>query len=405
MTKTKLIQINTVCNTSTGHIMGDIARGANDAGLDTMIIYGRRMPFEDLNCVKVGNSFFFWLHVALTTAFDLQGLGSILITRRIVNILRRENPDIIHLHNIHGYYLNYPILFKYLKDEFKGKVYWTLHDCWTFTGHCAHYVAAGCDKWKTGCSHCPCKKEYPISFGLDASKRNYARKKKCFTKVPNMTLIVPSNWLKSQVQQSFLKDYPTIVVNNGIDVKRFSYKKCDGIRAKYNIPEGKKIILGVSSIWNYKKGFDDFIKLSEVLPDDYIIVLVGLSSSQKAALPKNIVGVVKTADQDELVKLYSEAYIFMNPSLEESFSLVTIEAMSCGLPVIVLDTSAVGELVCPGVGMVLHEHGSEDYLDAIKHIDSKIKTGEYDRTYIAEYASKYTKKAMTDRVLEIYKNA
>ncbi|PWT26190.1 glycosyltransferase [Butyrivibrio fibrisolvens] len=402
MTKTKLIQINTVCNTSTGHIMGDIARGANEAGFDTMIIYGRRMPFDDLNCVKVGNSAFFWLHVALTTAFDLQGLGSILITRKIVNILRRENPDIIHLHNIHGYYLNYPILFKYLRNEFKGRVFWTLHDCWAFTGHCAHYVAAGCDKWKTGCSHCPCKNEYPISWGLDSSKGNYARKKKFFSGIPNMTLIVPSDWLKNQVQESFLKDYRTIVVNNGIDVKRFSYNKCEDIRDKYGIADGKKIILGVSSVWNRKKGFDDFIKLSEVLPDDYVIVLVGLSPSQKVTLPKNIVGVVKTADQDELIKLYSEAYIFMNPSLEESFSLVTVEAMSCGLPAIVLDTSAVGDLVSPEVGVVLHEHESEDYLNAIKNIDDKIKAGEYDRSSISEYAGRYSKASMINSMLKIY---
>ena len=402
MSKPKLIQINTVCNTSTGHIMGDIARGAGAAGFDTMIIYGRRMPFDDLNCVKVGNSFFFWLHVALTTAFDLQGMGSILITRKIVNILRRENPDIIHLHNIHGYYINYPILFKYLRNEYKGKVYWTLHDCWAYTGHCAHYVAAGCDKWKIGCEHCPCKGEYPISWGMDASKVNYNRKKRLFTGIPNMTLIVPSKWLKSQVQQSFLKDYNTIVVNNGIDVERFSYSKDDSIRAKYGIGKDQKIILGVSSVWNRKKGFDDFIKLSKVLPKEYTIVLVGLSPAQKTALPKDIVGIVKTSNQDELIKLYSEAYIFVNPSLEESFSLVTVEAMSCGLPVIVLDTSAVGELVTSKSGIVLHDHDSDDYLRAIESIDSKIQSGEYNRDAISEYAHRYSKKAMTDRILEIY---
>lgn len=382
--------------------MGDIARGASEAGFDTMIIYGRRMPFDDLNCVKVGNSAFFWLHVALTTAFDLQGLGSILITRKIVNILRRENPDIIHLHNIHGYYLNYPILFKYLRNEFKGKIFWTLHDCWAYTGHCAHYVAAGCDKWKTGCSHCPCKNEYPISWGLDSSKSNYARKMKYFSGIPNMTLIVPSAWLKSQVQQSFLKDYRTIVVNNGIDVQRFSYNKCEDIRTKYGIAEDKKIILGVSSVWNRKKGFDDFLELSKNISDEYIIVLVGLNKAQKASLPKGVVGIIKTADQYELVKLYSEAYIFVNPSLEESFSLVTVEAMACGLPVIALDTSAVGELVDQEVGIVLHNHRCEDYIKAIEVIDSRIRSGEYTRDYIAKYAHRFSKKNMTDRMLELF---
>lgn len=397
--KKKLVQINTVCNTSTGRIMGNIQREAIRQGYDAVSFVGRRKVFEDVPCEKFGNPFSFWLHVAWNTAFDRQGYASWFHTRRLVSRLREIQPDIIHLHNLHGYYLNLPVLFRYLNEEFTGKLFWTFHDCWPFTGHCPHYVMAGCDKWILGCHHCPNKKVYPISFFLDASSKNYEDKKKMFSHLEKLTVIVPSEWMAAQVRQSFFRGYPLKVISNGIDLKLFSYRPDSRVFGKYHIPQDKKVLLGVANIWEHRKGFEDFMQLAADLSDDYRIVMVGVSKRQLKMLPGNVIGIERTGDQKELAALYSVAEIFINPSLEESFSLVTVEAFACGTPVIVLDTSAVAELVTPDNGIVLHEHESADYLRAIE----RIETMRLDRKKVAQTARKYDVDKINAEIVALYK--
>jgi glycosyltransferase involved in cell wall biosynthesis len=394
----KLVQINTVCNTSTGRIMGDIQREANRQGYDTISFVGRRKSFSDIKCEKIGNPLSFWIHVAITTVFDRQGYGSYFMTKKLVKRIKEEKPDIIHLHNLHGYYLNLPLLFDYLNNEYKGRVFWTFHDCWPITGHCPHFVAAKCYKWKTGCSKCPNKKQYPISLFVDASKRNYIDKKNMFTSLKNLTILTPSEWMADWIRDSYMGKYPIKVVNNWIDLEQFQYKPNTSVMKKYNIPENKKILLGVANVWDKRKGLQDFISLSCNLPSEYVIVLVGLSKIQIKSMPSNIIGLRHTDNRDELVALYSLSEIFINPSLEESFSLVTVESIACGTPVIVLDTSAVKELVYDDNGQVLHGHTSEDYLKAIKVIENK----KLKRDEVAKTAVKYDKDKLVARIVEIY---
>lgn len=398
----KLIQINTVCNVSTGHIMGEIQKAAESDGFITLSIFGRRKGFTNLPCRKIGNPISFWLHVALTTVFDLHGMGSYFVTKKIIRVLRNENPDIIHLHNMHGYYLNYPLLFAYLKNEYKGKIFWTFHDCWPFTGHCAFYTMAACEKWRNGCNQCPNKKEYPISLIKDSSSHNYRMKKEYFTGIRNLTIIVPSEWMNRQVQYSFMKEYRVKTIHNGIDTKIFQYHENNDVYKKYGINEDKKIILGVAAYWTERKGLDDFVELARHISDDYVIVLVGLSLKQQNVLPSNIIGIQRTESREELAKIYSASYIFMNPSIEESFSMVTVEAMACGLPVIALDTSAVGELVDQSTGIVLHTHTSEDFMSAIGKIKNLIDDGTISRSKITSRAQNYSVKIMTEDIIDLY---
>ena len=395
----KLIQINTVCNTSTGKLMGDIQKKANELGYETLSIVGRRKVFQDIRCEKIGNGVSFWIHVIINTVFDRQGYGSYFLTKKIVSRLRKENPDIIHLHNLHGYYINLPILFDFLSKEFKGKIFWTFHDCWPVTGHCAYFTAIGCEKWKNGCNKCPNKTEYPISLFLDASGKNYEDKRKMFNSLDNLTIITPSEWLAEIVKESYLNRYPVRVVNNGIDLKKFSYRKPQNeIFKKYGINKEKKTILGVASIWDARKGMKDFLLLAKSLSAEYQILLVGLSQKQIQGLPENIVGVKRTENQEELAMIYSLAQVFMNPSLEESFSLVTVEAIACGTPAIVLDTSAVKELVCDDNGIVLSRHEPEDYIKAIRKLEAKQLT----RETIMETARKYDADAFAQKVIDLY---
>ena len=394
----KLIQINTVCNGSTGNIMYQIQKYAQDNGYETLSLYGRRNGFKDVLCAKYGNVISFWIHVILTTVFDAHGLGSYFHTRRMVKRIQKEKPDIIHLHNIHGYYLNLPILFNYLKNQYTGKIVWTFHDCWPMTGHCPHFVAVQCNKWKEECGNCPNKKIYPISWGLDGSKRNYYMKKQLFTAVKDMVIICPSKWLRDIVKQSYLKEAKCVVVPNGIDLKTFYPREEDTVTQKYNLPIDKKIILGVASVWDERKGLKVFKTLANSISEKYEIVLVGLSKRQIARLPKNMIGIPKTESADELAQLYTKSTIFINPSKEESFSLVTIEAMACGTPVIAMDTSAPKELVKDINGILLSDSRVENYLEAIHYIEGK----RFSRKKIVDSVQQYSVENMTNSVLEIY---
>ena len=397
--KKKLIQINTVSNTSTGKLMGDIQRKADACGYETLSIVGRRKPFSDLSCIKIGNPISFWCHVGITTLFDKHGYGSYFATKKVIRVLRREKPDIIHLHNLHGYYLYLPLLFRYIKNEFTGQLFWTFHDLWPVTGHCAHFTAAGCEKWKTGCEKCPQKKQYPVSLFLDGAKKNYENKKRLFSDFSNLTIVVPSMWMEQQVNKSFMSKYPIRVIPNGIDLETFTYRAdYQELYEKYGIDNKKKILLGVASIWNNRKGLGDFLRLAEILSGEYQIVLVGLSRQQIKKLPQNITGIRRTENKDELVKLYSMAHIFVNPSVEESFSLVTAEALACGTPIIVLDTSAVKDFVCQENGVVLHTPDPEDYMDAIRIMEEK----KMSRETIRETALKYDVKRYGERIMELY---
>ena len=403
-----LIEINTVVNNSTGRIMHDIQREADISGMETLSIVGRRHVYTDAPCVKFGNALSFWIHVIWTTLTDRHGLEpvlSVIYTRKMVRRIREANPDIIHLHNIHGYYLHYPTLMKYLAYEYKGKIIWTFHDLWPTTGHCPHYIAVNCNKWMTGCNHCPNKKRYPVSLGLDGSRKNYETKKELFTLLSNLTITVPSEWMASQVRQSFMGKYPVEVIYNGIDTAVFDYNRlavdsytessrCVGKTAWSD----KKILLSVASIWDERKGLNDLVALSDKLSDDYVMVIVGLSKQQINRLPKGVIGITRTENIEELVSLYSRAHIFINPSLEESFSLVTVESLSCGCPCIVLDTSAVAELVNDDNGVVLHSHKPEDYLDAIKSIENR----GYSRESVRATALKYDNKYMLEGYMRLY---
>lgn len=364
----KLVQINVVCNGSTGRIMCDIAKTAEEKGYKTYCFYGRGNANPNVNCIKIGNKLATYFHVLITRLFDKHGHGSYFATKKLINQLRTINPDIIHLHNIHGYYLNLGLLFKYLKNEYKGKTIWTLHDCWTFTGHCSHYTIKKCDKWKTACFNCIQKEAYPKSLLMDSSKKEYEYKKKLFLEVSNLTITTPSNWLADQVKMSFLKDYQIKVINNGIDLNVFKPTKTIDIFTKYNIPKDKKILLGVAGVWGPGKGLDVFTELAKIIDNKKTIVLVGLKEKQLLNLPENIIGIKRTENIEELINIYTQADIFINPSIEETFSLVTLEAMACGTPAIVSDSTATKELIAEGTGFIIKKNNIKQYLEFIADI-------------------------------------
>ena len=346
----KVFQINSVCGVgSTGRIVCDIKQTLEANSDKCQIAYGRGY-YDDSDCIKIESDLVFKAHVFFSRITDRQGFFSTSATKRLVRSIEHFNPDIIHLHNLHGYYLDIRVLFEFLK-KYGKPVVWTLHDCWAFTGHCAYFSFAKCDKWKTGCGQCPQKTAYPASFLLDDSKKSYAEKKRLFTGVKNLNIVTPSNWLNNLVKESFLGEFPVYTINNGIDLSVFN--PVDSNFKEKNNLRGKKIVLGIANIWEKRKGLDDFITLSKMLPDDFKIVLVGLTEKQIAALPSNIMGITRTSNISELVELYSVADVFVNPTMEDNFPTVNIEAIACGTPVITYNTGGSGEMLNEKCGVVV----------------------------------------------------
>lgn len=361
----KVLQINIFGNLSTGRVAVDLYKTLVAKGGEGCVAFARNTIAEDIPHIHIGTDLDVKLHGIMTRLTDKTGFYSTGATKKLIKQIKEYRPDLIHLHNIHGYYLNIELLFEYLKNT-QIPVVWTLHDCWSYTGHCCYYSLVQCNKWQTGCFDCQQKRAYPASVFIDNSKWNYQKKKKLFAGI-NMTLVAVSQWLANEVGQSFLKDYPLKTIYNGIDLNVFRPLNSD-FRNKHSL-KNKKIILGVASTWDVRKGLDDFIKLSAMLDDNYKIVVVGVNAHEMRMLPKNIIGIKRTDSIQELAEIYSAADIFFNASVEETFGLPTVEAMACGTPSIVYNSTALPELIMPGCGYVVQPHDLNQIVKILKEVN------------------------------------
>lgn len=348
----KVLLINSVCGIgSTGRICTDIADQLAQEGNEVRIAYGRGIVPEKYRkyAVKTGTKIGVYANGLKARLFDNEGFNAKRSTKKLIKWVKKYNPDVIHLHNLHGYYLNVEILFGYLKTCGK-KIVWTLHDCWAFTGHCSHFTIAKCERWKAHCLNCPQRTSYPKSF-TDRAMRNYDKKRALFTQVPDLTIVTPSKWLAGLVKESFLKEYPVEVINNGIDLNVFNPTPGD-FKERYGLQD-KKIILGVASVWDKRKGFDDFLKLAERIDDTYRIVLVGVNRKQIKRLPENVIGIQRTNNVTELAEIYTAADVFFNPTHEDNYPTVNLEAQACGTPVLTYNTGGSPECISIISGTVI----------------------------------------------------
>lgn len=362
----RIIQINTVCSHgSTGRIIVELNHIIEATGNEGILAYGRTLGNCNVkNSFLIGNEFDHIMHGLGARIFDRQGFFSKKATRRLVEKIRQYKPDIIHFHNIHGYYLNIKILFEEI-SKMRIPIVWTLHDCWSFTGHCTYFDSVNCSKWKKQCEQCPQKKEYPKSLILDQSRKNYIEKKSLFTKIDNLYIVSPSKWLDGLVGESFLKNYNHRVINNGIDLNVFKPTSSD-FRVRNNLIR-KKILLGVASIWGDRKGYRDFLKLSKIIDENMVILMVGLSKEQCNNLPNNIIGIERTNNVRELSEIYSTSDYFLNFTYQDNFPTTNIEALACGTPVITYNTGGSVECITEKCGGIV-EKG--DYEAALRFIET-----------------------------------
>lgn len=365
----KVLQINSFFTVGgPPRIMNGIYDTLKENGFDCKIAAAREKMYAPEDSYRICSDTEVKVNALKARLFDNEGFNAVRETQRLVEYIKEYDPDIIHLHNLHGYYINIKILFDYLKEANKPVV-WTLHDCWAMTGHCAHFVQIDCEKWKTGCCSCPQSREYPSSLLADRSPKNYAGKKSAYGGIKNMTIVAPSNWLASFVPNSMLKSFSVKAIHNGIDLNMFSYIESD-ILEKNNL-NGKKIILGVAQNWAEKKGLEDFMKLSEILDDVYRIVLIGLTQKQLKTLPSNIFGIARTENVQELIKWYSTASVFINFTYQDTFPTVNIEALACGTPVLTYRTGGSPEAIDDTCGWVVEQGNIEEAAKIIQNMKDK----------------------------------
>ena len=392
----KVLFVNLVYGVgSTGKIIADIMELLKKYGNDVKALYGTGAVSENKDAVKVSGDFGYYFHNFMSRFTDHAGLYSWRATRKLIREIRDFKPDIIHLHTLHGFYVNYEMLFCFLKKA-NIPVVWTLHDCWAFTGHCTHFSQAKCTQWQTECQDCKLLYRYPQCYFKGDVKRNYLRKKNAFTGVKNLVITTPSQWLADQVRQSFLQNYPILVIPNGIDRTIF-HPQSSNLREKYHL-EDKKIVLGVANAWNARKGLSDMLALASRLGLDYQVVLIGLTEKQLPDIPPNVLGILRTMNQTELAQWYSIADVFVNPTYEETFGLTTVEAQACGTPVVVYETDGCPETIASGNGLLVTQGDMQTLEISVRDIaDSRWHAN-------PQKIAQFDKNSVYQKYIELYNN-
>lgn len=395
----KILQINTVyAEGSTGKIAKEIHDICKKHNIECISAYRYTQKFNTKfeDSVEISSPMDSRIHGLLSRITMFKGAFSVFKTIKFIKTVEKYSPDIIHLHNLHGSYINIPILFRYIRKN-QIPVVWTLHDCWSFTAICSHFSMEKCEKWITGCNKCPQRKTLSLSL-TDNTSIVWKFKKYYFTSFKNITFVTPSNWMKNLINQSFFKDYPVVTINNGIDLNLFKPTSSDFI-TKYNLKD-KYIVLGVAFEWNYKKGLDVFIKLANILPDKYKIVLVGVKEEIISQLPLNILCIKKTNNQSELAKIYTAADVFVNPTREETLGLVNIEALACGTPVVTFYTGGSPECIDNTCGSAVN-------IDDIDTLTTEIiricTTHPYYEKECIKHATLFDKNNKLKEYIELYK--
>ncbi len=376
----KLLQINPVLrqSTSTGRIMREIGEVAMAEGWESYVAYSRGRDGEmhsSSKTIPVGSRFDVACHGLYTRLTDRHGLASSAATRRFITEIERLDPDIVHVHNIHGYFLNYRLLFDYLARS-NRRVVWTVHDCWLYTGHCYYYSFVGCDRWQRGCGKCPQRSAFPKSWLFDRSAQNWLDKRQAFASLPKKRfVIVPvSDWICGEMRKSFLKDCDFRVIHNGIDLDVFRpLPDVEAVKTKYGLSQYKTIILGLASIWSKEKGLEDFITMSRMVTSDERIVLVGVDDKTRKRLPENITAIRRTDNVEELARLYAAATAFVNPTWQDNYPTVNLESIACGTPVVTYRTGGSIEAVTPATGRIVEQGDVDGLLAAVRDISARGK--------------------------------
>lgn len=414
----KVIQINTVYKTggSTGRIVYDLKGVMESCGIESYVAFGygyKPDMSERTRIFRIDTERELFISKVQTKLIGHHGFNNIHETIRLLKWIDKINPDIIHLHNIHNHYVNIELLLTYIKKNHIPCVL-TMHDCWTFTGHCAYFDYSGCNKWQTECKKCPNLKDYPVTYALiDPSRWNFMHKRKLFADL-DVTLVTPSKWLAGLVKLSYLKEKHCTVINNGVDLEIFKTREND-IKMKLGI-QRKTMILAMASGFTKRKGIDYLLKIPGMLTDNEVLVLVGVKPEQKHLLPKEkCIGIERTNNVNELAEYYSAADVFINTTLEDNFPTTNIEALACGTPVVTFNTGGsiesvsdgenhieYGKITMTNVGAIVPQRNIDLLLTAVRKICSSGK--KFQASCRAKAESQYEKTYQYTKYVKLYQN-
>ena len=394
--KFKVLQINSVYGSgSTGNIVKNLMLTMRDEGIEPLAAYGIGKEVKDSNILKFSDNLSVNTDILLSRITGRAGCFNRKGTAVLINLIKEKQPDIIHLHNIHGFYINVPMLLKFLK-QYGRPVVWTMHDCWTFTGHCAHFETIDCDKWHTHCENCKGLWKYPTSY-KDRSKKNFDEKKELFSGLQKLTIVAPSQWLAECVKSSYLKDYQVRVINNGIDLNVFRPIKTN-LRSELGINDGA-MILGMANKWLNPRNKDTVMNIAEALEGKGKAVIIG---SEEQNMHKNIICVPTVTNASKMAEYYSVADMFINLTLEDTFPTVNIEALACVIPIITYKTGGSPEILNGDTGYCVDKF---DFNDIIEKIDVILRNGRsfYEEKCIARANNRYDYKKKFLEYIELYK--
>jgi len=362
----KILHINAVNKIrSTGRMIEEMNTYLSDYNVESVVAYSVG-PHDDKS-YRINNIIDAKVHAMLSRITGKQGYFSKKSTGKLIEYIRRFQPDIIHLHNLHSNYINVPELLNFISKDNIPLVL-TLHDCWFFTGKCTHYFDEKCYKWQTICNKCPQLKKDNKSIFFDKTEKMFLDKKKLFSNINNLYVIGVSKWITDEAKKSPILQKANVIktVHNWVDTNKFCYRELK-VSEKIKFDGYDKIILGVASNWSKSKGIDRFISLSKRLKKNECIVLIG-NINQDQDLPKNVINIKETHDENELIKYYLSADVFVNFSSQESFGKVTVEALACGLPAIVGDSTANPEIINSSCGYILNNYEEEKVIKLLDNI-------------------------------------
>ena len=381
----KVLYINSVCGFgSTGRIVADLTKTDD---YESLVCFGRKKDFANVNSFQFANFFDNAFGAIRTILFDNNLNICTNATKRLIKKIKEYKPDIIHLHNIHGYYVNVEMLLSFLK-EYGKPVVWTMHDCWAFTGYCSDAYYVNCEKYQKECKNCDHWFAYPFSIFKQNVTKDFHKKKKLFKDFDNLTIVTPSRWLGGICNLSFLRNKKIVTVNNGIDLNDFKPSK----------EKNKKFtVLAVASFWTKDKGSEDLNKLVKLLDKDIEVVVVGNGSDKI----EGVKSISHTNNKAELVDLYSSAHVLINPTLDDNFPSVNIESIACGTPVITYRTGGSPEIIDGKTGVVVDKG---NYRAMAEVINSLYKNYYFRSEDCVERSKRYSKEVMKKEYQKLYES-
>lgn len=403
----KIVQINAVYGVgSTGHIVQDIHFNLKKKGYDSYVYWatGCSLPDSNQNIRRIGNTHDHKLHALFRRIDNKQGWHSKFATKQLCAELRKLNPDVVHLHNLHSNFINLPMLLDFLGEKDIATVI-TLHDCWFFTGYCSSYYyyyqnGDHCEQWRNTCRDCPAVSKYRRM----SVQQMFDCRKKLFSKIQRLGIAGVSNWtIEAAKESSILKNATEYrVIYNWIDTSKcIPNKKKEDILIQYDIPLDRKILLGVAQEWSEQKGLKEFLGICDAFPDNVFVVLVGKNNGVPNRKNLRCVGYIE--NQQELINLYSATDIFVNPSKAETFGLVTIEALACGTPVLAYDNTGSHEIVDSFCGMLAADGQANDFINCLGQM-IQINKEDFSSYCVHRVKTMFEKEKQISKYIELYQD-